>query len=66
MHWYSSSPGQEGQDHIRQSCWSTDKQRPMDPILYLKEFPHYSQKFLLLPHVPVDLDVEGGMMQDGE
>lgn len=61
-----SSPWQEGQSPIRWSQWSTGKQRLMDPILYLREFSHYSQRCHFLPHVLVDLAVEGGRMQDGE
>lgn len=60
-----SSPGQEGQSHIRQSHWSAAKQR-LDPILHLKEFLHYIQRCVFLPHVLVDLDVEDCMMQGGE
>lgn len=37
----------------------------MGPILYLRDFSPYSQKCPILPHVAVDLAVEGAM-QGGE
>lgn len=61
-----SSPWQVGQSHIRWSHWQAGKQRLMGPILYLRDFSHYSQRCNFLPHVPVDLSGEGGRMQDEE